>query len=78
MGRRIAASFRTRFERLNTASNYANLAPGLTPEDGPDQDIITSGLNFLFAQGVVLKADYQHFHGFGASDQVNFGLGYQF
>jgi hypothetical protein len=68
----------TRFERLNTASNYANLAPGLTPQDGPDQDIITTGLNFQFAQGVVLKADYQHFHGFGASDQINFGLGYQF
>jgi hypothetical protein len=67
-----------RFERLNTASNYADIAPGLTPSNAPDQDIITSGLNFQFAQGVVLKADYQHFHGDGESDQFNFGLGYQF
>lgn len=67
-----------RFERLNTASNYSDLSPGLTPENGPDQDIITSGVNFLFAQGVVLKADYQHFHGTGGSDQINFGMGYQF
>jgi hypothetical protein len=67
-----------RFERLNTASNYSDLSPGLTPENGPDQDIITSGVNFLFAQGVVLKADYQHFRGTGASDQINFGMGYQF
>jgi hypothetical protein len=67
-----------RFERLNTASNYSDIAPGLTPENGPDQDIITSGFSFLFAQGVVLKADYQHFHGIGGSDLINFGMGYQF
>ncbi len=67
-----------RFERLNTASNYSDIAPGLTPENGPDQDIITSGFSFLFAQGVVLKADYQHFHGVGGSDLINFGMGYQF
>jgi len=67
-----------RFERLNTASNYSDLSPGLTPENGPDQDIITGGFSFLFAQGVVLKADYQHFHGIGGSDLINFGMGYQF
>jgi hypothetical protein len=67
-----------RFERLNTASNFADLAPGLTPSEGPDQDIITSGLSFFFARGVVLKTDYQHFHGDGESDLINFGLGYQF
>ena len=67
-----------RFERLNTASNFSDLAPGLTPSNGPNQDIITAGFSFLFARGVVLKADYQHFHGFGASDLVNFGFGYQF
>ena len=64
-----------RFERLNTASNYSDLSPGLTPENGPDQDIITGGFSFLFAQGVVLKADYQHFHGVGESDLINFGNG---
>ena len=75
-----AASIRpfVRFERLNTASNYSDLAPGLTPSNGPNQDIITAGFSFLFARGVVLKADYQHFHGVGESDLVNFGLGYQF
>ena len=67
-----------RFERVNTASNYADIAPGLTPEDAPDQDIITGGFSFLFARGVVLKADYQHFDGDGESDLVNFGVGYQF
>ncbi len=67
-----------RFERLDTASNYADIAPGLTPSNGPERDIITSGFSFLFAHGVVLKADYQHFHGIGDSDLVNFGLGYQF
>jgi hypothetical protein len=67
-----------RFERLNTASNFADLSPGLTPSEGPDQDIITGGFSFLFAHGVVLKADYQHFHGDGESDLINFGLGYQF
>ncbi len=67
-----------RFARLNTAASYADIAPGLTPSDGPDQDIITSGLNFQFAQGVVLKADYQHFRGGNGSDQINLGLGYQF
>jgi hypothetical protein len=68
----------TRFERVNTASNYASIAPGLTPSDAPDQDIITTGVNFLFASSVVLKADYQHFDGDSESDQINLGLGYQF
>lgn len=67
-----------RFERVNTAADYANIAPGLTPSDGPDQDIITGGFSFLFARGVVLKADYQHFRDDDESDLVNLGLGYQF
>jgi hypothetical protein len=67
-----------RFARLNTASNYSDLAPGLTPANGPDQNIVTGGFSFLFAQGVVLKADYQHIDGAGESDLINFGLGYQF
>ena len=67
-----------RFERVNTAADYANIALGLTPSDGPDQDIITGGFSFLFARGVVLKADYQHFRGDDESDLVNLGLGYQF
>ena len=68
----------TRFERVNTASNYASIAPGLTPSDASDQDIITTGVNFLFASSVVLKADYQHFDGDSESNQINLGLGYQF
>ena len=67
-----------RFERINTASDYADIAPRVTPSDGPDQDIITGGFSFLFAQGVVLTADYQHFRGDGESDLINLGLGYQF
>ena len=67
-----------RFERVNTASDYANIAPGLTPSSADDLDIVTSGVNFQFAQNVVLKADYQHFSGNGESNQVNLGMGYQF
>jgi hypothetical protein len=67
-----------RFERVNTASNYAGIAPGLTPADADDQNIVTGGFSLLFAQGVVLKADYQHFSGDGESDLVNLGVGYQF
>ena len=43
-----------RFERLNTASNYSDIAPGLTPENGPDQDIITSGFSTSFPKGMMV------------------------
>jgi hypothetical protein len=71
-----------RFERVNTASNYATIAPGLTPPDAPDQDILVSGVNFNFANGVVLKADYMHFYnnddGTEPGNQFDLGIGYQF
>jgi hypothetical protein len=71
-----------RFERVNTASDYAKIAPGLTPQSASDQDIIVGGLSFNFANGVVLKADYQHFDDDESdnepSNQFDLGIGYQF
>jgi hypothetical protein len=67
-----------RFERVNTAADYASLGTGLTPDDASDLDIVTTGISYFVANGVVLKADYQHFDGDDSSNQVNLGLGYQF
>jgi hypothetical protein len=71
-----------RFEQINTASDYAKIAPGLTPESASDQDIIVGGFSFNFANGVVLKADYQHFDDDDSDDepsnQIDLGIGYQF
>jgi hypothetical protein len=71
-----------RFEQVNTASDYAKIAPGLTPESASDQNIIVGGFSFNFANGVVLKADYQHFDDDDSdnepSNQFDLGIGYQF
>jgi hypothetical protein len=71
-----------RFARVNTAANYETIAPGLTPADAPDQDSLVSGVNFNFANGVVLKADYQYFYdnddGTEPGNQFDLGLGYEF
>jgi hypothetical protein len=71
-----------RFERINTAADYAKIAPGLTPASASDQDIIIGGFSFNFANGVVLKADYQHFDDDDSdnapSNQFDLGIGYQF
>jgi hypothetical protein len=71
-----------RFERVNTAADYATIAPGLTPADAPDQDILVTGVNFNFANGVVLKADYQYFYDNDddsqPGNQFDLGVGYQF
>ncbi len=71
-----------RFERVNTASQYAHIAAGLTPQSAPDQDILVAGFNFYFANGVVVKADYQYFDGNNddnePSNQFDLGIGYAF
>jgi len=71
-----------RFERINTAADYAKIAPGITPPSASDQDIFIGGFSFNFANGVVLKADYQHVDddaGDNApSNQFDLGIGYQF
>jgi predicted porin len=69
-----------RFERINTANDYASVGPGLTPPSASDQDIVIGGVNFNFASGVVLKADYQHVDNGDDDDDSQFdvGLGFQF
>ena len=47
-----------RYERYNTASGYASVAPAPTPVAPADNAVWTSGLNYTLTPGVVLKADY--------------------
>jgi hypothetical protein len=67
-----------RYERFNTASSYTDIAAGLTPSVLPDQKVWTTGFNFGFAPGVVLKADYLWFRDSNSSDRFDLGIGYQF
>ena len=50
-----------RYERFNTGRSYAVLAPSPAPAPLPTQGVMTLGANFMFAGGVVLKADVQAF-----------------
>jgi hypothetical protein len=67
-----------RYERLNTASSYAFIGAGLTPPALDDTEVITTGVNFDFARGVVLKFDYLQFLHDTRSSRFDFGVGYQF
>jgi hypothetical protein len=67
-----------RYERYNTAASFAVIAPGVTPVTAPDREVITGGVNFNFARGVVIKADYQSFSHDTDSNLFGLGLGYQF
>ena len=69
-----------RYERYNTASAYAAIAPGLTPAVQPDRQVWTAGFNVSVAPGVVVKADYSWFRQAQAadSDRLDIGLGYEF
>jgi hypothetical protein len=67
-----------RYERYNTASGYAFVAPGLTPVSPPDTEVWTGGLNYTLTPGVVLKADYLDFRGGANPDRFDLGLGYEF
>jgi hypothetical protein len=67
-----------RYEQFNTASAYAVLPAGLTPDTLPDQKVWTTGFNLGFAPGVVLKADYLWFRDSELSDRFDLGIGYQF
>ena len=67
-----------RLERFNTASSYADLGPGLTPEARPTERVLTLGANFELAPGVVLKADWQRFSQNRELDRSNLGLGWSF
>ena len=67
-----------RWEHFNTARAYADLGPGLTPEAGRGESVITLGANFQVAQGVVVKTDYQRFREDRMRDRFNLGLGWSF
>ena len=67
-----------RYERVNTASSYAFIGTGLTPDALKAAEVKTVGFNLNFAPGVVVKIDYQSFDGDSGSDRVDLGLGYQF
>ena len=67
-----------RFERVNTASSYAFIGTGLTPDPLRAEEVKTVGFNLNFAPGVVVKIDYQSFDRDSGNDRVDVGLGYQF
>ena len=67
-----------RYERLNTGSQYAFIGTGLTPEPLADTEVLTTGINFELARGVVLKFDYLQFLHDVRGDRFELGAGYQF
>jgi hypothetical protein len=67
-----------RYERLNTAASYAFIGAGLTPEPLDDTDVLTAGVNFGLAPGVVLKFDYLRFLHADRGSRFDLGVGYQF
>ncbi len=67
-----------RYERVNTASSYAFLGTGITPDALRAEEVGTFGLNLNIAPGVVFKVDYQSFDRDSANDRFDLGLGYAF
>jgi ribosomal protein L29 len=67
-----------RYERLNTASSYAFIGTGLTPDALDDTEVLTTGVNFDLTPGVVLKFDYLQFLHDSRSSRFDLGVGYQF
>jgi hypothetical protein len=67
-----------RYEMLNTASRYAAIGAGITPNALDDTEVLTTGINFEMARGVVLKFDYAQFLRDDRSDRFDLGVGYQF
>ena len=67
-----------RYERYNTASQYAAFPPGLGIDPGRTERVITAGASFYLNPNVVFKADYQKFDIDPKRDRFNLGLGYAF
>jgi hypothetical protein len=67
-----------RFERVNTASSYAFIGTGVTPDALRAEEVGTIGLNLNVTNGVVFKVDYQSFDRDSANDRFDLGLGYAF
>jgi hypothetical protein len=67
-----------RYERWNTASDYASFGPGLDIPSLEDLEAWTAGFNFTLAPGVVLKADYVSFVDSDEADRTDLSVGYTF
>lgn len=67
-----------RYERFNTASSYAYLGPGITPDASKAESVATVGANLWVTPTIVLKADYQRFKVNTQANRVNLGLGWSF
>jgi hypothetical protein len=67
-----------RWERYNTASSYADLGPGLTPDATAAERVWTVGANFGFGDGLVFKADVQRFGRDKDNNRLNLGFGWSF
>ncbi len=76
-GNRLLAPF-FRWERFNSAKNYADIGNGLTPTAASAERVYTVGANFNLTHSVVLKADYQKFKSNRDLDRLNLGLGWAF
>jgi hypothetical protein len=78
----------SRYEILNTAAGFGNLAAEDTGPVQPDEKIWTLGASFFIGEGVVLKTDYRRYYtdqlpsaipfGFSKGTSLNFGVGYSF
>lgn len=67
-----------RWERYNTAKRYAELGAGLTPTAASAERVLTLGVNWQVASGVVVKADLQRFGSSRDKDRLDLGLGWAF
>jgi hypothetical protein len=67
-----------RYERFNTAANYAMLPLGLTPDSSPTETVWTYGFNFNLNPNVVFKADYQRFSEDSDRNRFDLGMGLAF
>ena len=67
-----------RYERFNTASSFADIGAGLTPDAAPTETVTTAGATFRINKYVVVKADYQKFKVDSSRDRFNLGLGFMY
>ncbi len=67
-----------RYERFNTAAEYATLPAGLMPDVSPTETVWTYGFNFNLNPNVVFKADYQRFSENSDANRFDLGMGLAF
>ena len=67
-----------RYERFNTASDYAEVPLGLGVDTLPTEAVWTYGFNFNLNPNVVIKTDYQRFKEDSSRNRFDLGLGLAF